>query len=226
VAVAPDITTVYVVGVEQDTVNSAFTVFIVMDVIFVTMLVDKLKLYISCSCVPLDLITFTFYVSGSEAGGNTGLVPTVGQGPSNKGGGVGKKKSNRVVSQSATSLLPDEKDADGSLRVPGYRGVWVTKDGRHFVRRLDGSVYKADGNAVFFDSIDDAAKRYDDMISHEVKKNQQTVELNYRADGSRYVYDDIALSSTSGLGGSASNAVPALSVINIKVNICSAKMSA
>jgi len=70
---------------------------------------------------------------------------------------------------------------------------------------------------LLFDGMDDAAKKYDEVVTKTKKKNAK-VELNFKPDGSRIVYEDITPASTSGLGGSASNVVPALSVINIKVS--------
>ena len=70
---------------------------------------------------------------------------------------------------------------------------------------------------VFFDSVDDAARKYDELTKKNKKKNQK-VELNFKPNGTRIVYEDITPASTSGLGGSAASVVPALSVINIKVS--------
>jgi galactokinase/mevalonate kinase-like predicted kinase len=112
-----------------------------------------------------------------------------------------------------------EKDPDGSLRVPGYRGVWVSKEGKHFIK-IDGQRFKRsenDKDIEFFDSIDDAAKKHDEVIRKGMKSPK--AEFNFKPDGSKIVYEDITPASTSGLGGSASNVVPALSVINIKVSV-------
>lgn len=71
---------------------------------------------------------------------------------------------------------------------------------------------------LLFDAVDDAARKYDEIIKMNKEKNEH-IECNFSEDGSRILYEDI-LSTTSGLGGSAANVVPALSVINIKVNRC------
>jgi hypothetical protein len=156
-------------------------------------------------------------VTNSDHGGSAGAMPTVGQGPGAKGG-VGKKKvSGRSVSQHS-STATEERDEDGSFRVPGYRGVWVNKNGKHFVKvngkRLKENNIEA-GKLHLFDHIDDAARMYDKVVQNE--DNDSKVEKNFKVDGSRIIYEDITPTSTSGLGGSAANVVPALSVINIKV---------
>jgi hypothetical protein len=154
----------------------------------------------------------------------------VGQGGGPKSG-VGKKKGGRSNAAQQGAATAEEKDPDGSFRVPGYRGVWINTTGKHFVK-VDGERHD-----VFFDSVDDAAKKYDDEVTEKKKiKNQELFddevaegtekkkkknqELNFKPDGARIVYDDITPASTSGLGGSAANVVPALSVINIKVRVC------
>jgi hypothetical protein len=153
-------------------------------------------------------------VSGDQ-GGSVGATPTVGQGGPAKAG-VGKKKGKA----SQPPAPGEENDADGSFRVPGYRGVWVNTEGKHFVK-VDGERLTAeDGKSgiIFFDNIDDAARKHDSILRMQKKKNHnQKMELNFRPDGSRFLYEDITPASTSGLGGSAANVVPALSVINIKV---------
>ena len=78
---------------------------------------------------------------------------------------------------------------------------------------------ETEGSVLLFDAVDDAARKYDEIINMDKKKGQH-VECNFSENGSRIVYEDI-LSTTSGLGGSAANVVPALSVINIKVGIAS-----
>jgi hypothetical protein len=155
-------------------------------------------------------------VSGDQ-NGSVGATPTVGQGGPAKAG-VGKKKGK--ASQPAT--LGEEKDTDGSFRVPGFRGVWLNTAGKHFVK-VDGErLTTAEGKAdvVFFGAIDEAAKKYDSILRMQKKKNHnQKMELNFKPDGTRFLYEDITPASTSGLGGSAANVVPALSVINIKVRV-------
>jgi hypothetical protein len=154
-----------------------------------------------------------------EPGGTVGATPTVGQG-ANKKSGVGKKKAGRpgVASQPGAAVV-EEKDPDGSFRVPGYRGVWVNKAGKHFVK-VDGKRLTATGDSdklLLFDTTDEAAKKHDDFVG-QAKSPNSKIELNFKPDGSRIVYEDITPASTSGLGGSAANVVPALSVINIKVS--------
>lgn len=158
-------------------------------------------------------------VTTSEHGGGVGAIPTVGQGSGVKGG-VGKKKSSgRSVSQQGGTTT-EEKDTDGSFRVPGYRGVWVNKNGKHFVK-IDGNRLTEDrkegGKLRLFDHIDDAARIHDKIAQKE--ENGEKIEVNFKADGSRIIYEDITPAPTSGLGGSAANVVPALSVINIKVSL-------
>ena len=108
----------------------------------------------------------------------------------------------------------EHKDADGSIRVPGYRGVWVNSAGKHFLK-IDGERVPRDtSETLYFDSADEAAKKYDSILKE--KQSDGKIELNFNADGSRIVHEDATSSSTTGLGGSASSVVPALSIINIK----------
>jgi hypothetical protein len=159
-----------------------------------------------------------YFTGNGEQGGSVGATPTVGQGSSGKGG-VGKKKTTgRVgVSQPGASM-GEEKDADGSFRVPGYRGVWVNKNGKHFVK-IGGLRLTDDrtneGTLLLFDNIDDAAREHDKAV--QSGKSIENIDINFKSDGSRIIYEDINPASTSGLGGSAANVVPSLSVINIKV---------
>ena len=148
---------------------------------------------------------------GNDTSGSVGATPTVGQGGSKSG--VGKKKSQRSSAGQGSGGGSEEKDVDGSFRVPGYRGVWVTKQGKHFIK-VDGKRFENDGETHLFDTIDDAAKKYDKIVS--AKKNEGTVELNFKPDGTRNVYEDSTSTAASGVGGSAANVVPLLSVINIK----------
>lgn len=155
-------------------------------------------------------------VQANDQGLTVGATPTVGQGSLGNKVCIGKKKANRVnSSQNAVSV--EEKDPDGSLRVPGYRGVWVNKKGKHFIK-IDGKKVTEAGSdkLLWFGESDEAAKKYDELIRQQDKDGE--LELNFNADGSRSVYDDITPASTSGLGGSAVSVVPALSVINIKVS--------
>lgn len=155
------------------------------------------------SCIPGD------------PGGSVGATPTVGQGASKKSG-VGKKTANRPGASQPGAAPVEEKDPDGSFRVPGYRGVWVNKAGKHFIK-IDGKRVDESDKLLLFDTTDEAAKKHDEVVG-QAKKSSTKIELNFKPDGSRIVYEDITPASTSGLGGSAANVVPALSVINIKVS--------
>mmetsp|Transcript_7518 Transcript_7518/g.15687 ORF Transcript_7518/g.15687 Transcript_7518/m.15687 type:complete len:1420 (-) Transcript_7518:2102-6361(-) len=150
--------------------------------------------------------------SSGEPGGSVGANPTVGQGPKSSA----KKKSQRTVTSTQQGgVSAEEKDPDGSLRVPGYRGVWVNKQGKHFIK-VDGTRYAGNGGDVLlFDSNDGAARKYDAILSERASETQ-TLELNFKTDGKRNIYEDATSSTASGLGGSAANVVPLLSVINIK----------
>ena len=88
--------------------------------------------------------------------------------------------------------------------------------GKHFVK-VKGTILKAPGSddTLFFDSIEEAAKSHDNAVKEQ--GSDPKAELNYNDDGTRIVYEETSTASTTGLGGSASNVVPALSVINIKV---------
>jgi hypothetical protein len=134
-------------------------------------------------------------------------------------GVVGKKKGQRATGAAQGGAAPAEKDPDGSFRVPGYRGVWVNPQGKHFVK-VKGNRLTAPGSEenLFFDSIEEAARRHDDVL--KAQKGDEGKEYNFQEDGTRIIYEDVTTSSSTGLGGSASNVVPALSVINIKVCHC------
>ena len=131
-------------------------------------------------------------------------------------GVVGKKaKGNKKPAE------PKDKDADGSFRVPGYRGVWVNAAGKHFVKISNESLINDDGDEiVYFDTVEEAAHKHDKVL-HE-RGMSKGAELNYnKKDGSRVIYDDNAAASAAGrgvemLGGGSTSVVPALSVINIK----------
>lgn len=155
--------------------------------------------------------------SGENLGGSVGATPTVGQ--ASKKTGVGKKKSGHPASQPGATIV-EEKDPDGSFRVPGYRGVWVNKAGKHFVK-IDGKRLNDSAEShtlLLFDTTEEAAKKHDEVVV-QAKNLKSTIELNFKPDGSKIGYEDITPASTSGLGGSAASVVPALSVINIKVRI-------
>lgn len=169
-------------------------------------------------------------------GGDQGSVPVGGASAVGQGIGsgvkqnspVGKvgKKAKKPVS-AAGAVDPEGKDSDGSLRVPGYRGVWVNPAGKHFVKingkrlRKGGDEKDDEGDVLFFDTIDLAAKKHDEA-AHE--RGVAIAEgLNFNKDGSRIVYEDSTPAAAAGrglemLGGGASSVVPALSVINIKVS--------
>lgn len=207
--------------------------------------------YVSSSkmlqCFALFLLLSLTYLAipgGSSAPGASagGGVSTVGQGMGSGGkphgptGVVGKNASSRSVGKASSTGAagPEDKDKDGSFRVPGYRGVWVNPAGKHFVKingrqltthkgnsKTSGSVIQLDNDAMFFDSIEDAAKTHDESIL--AKSGQEAVtELNFLPDGTRIIYEDNTAAAAAGrglemLGGGASSVVPALSVINIKV---------
>jgi hypothetical protein len=166
---------------------------------------------------PYANVSARFYLGVDEgAVAGSGAVPTVGQG-ANKKAGVGKKKTSRPGAAPPGATPNQEKDADGSFRVPGYRGVWVNKTGKHFIM-IDGRPIKLDGTLKLFDTTDDAARKHDEILQAESKDPSAKLELNFRSDGTRIQYDDVSQTASSGLGGSAASVVPALSVINIKVS--------
>lgn len=155
--------------------------------------------------------------SGDSIGSTVGATPTVGQGSKSKSV-VGKKKSGRGGATKSAAVVKEERDPDGSIRVPGYRGVWVNPQGKHFVK-VDGKSLKrktGKDKILLLDTVEEAAKKYDEIVSKTNKAENTKVELNYNPDGSRIVYEDIAPASTSSLGGSATTVVPSLSVINIR----------
>lgn len=171
-------------------------------------------------CTYLLLITLNFTCSlgaGGEPSDPSGEASAGRRsgGPVSVVGKKGKKKSG----SSAGVVRPEDKDPDGSFRVPGYRGVWVNPLGKHFVKIGGDRLRLDDANDVtFFDSVDDAAKKHDEIVRE--RGLEKSDGLNFKEDGSRIVHEDTAPSAASGsvMGGSASSVVPALSVINIKVN--------
>jgi hypothetical protein len=97
----------------------------------------------------------------------------------------------------------------------------VNPVGKYFIKVGEDRISGKDGSVMYFDGVDEAAKKYDAVIKEKntVKKEKnknEDEEYNFKPDGSRIVYEDISTSSTKGLGGGAANVVPALSVINIK----------
>lgn len=124
---------------------------------------------------------------------------------------AGKKKGRLGKTMAPAN---DEKDADGSIRVPSYRGVWVDQAGKFFVKIKSERLVGANGKTAYFNNVDEAAKKFDAAMKK--KDASRNAEYNFKPNGSRIVYEDVSTASTTGLGGSASNVVPALSVINIK----------
>lgn len=155
---------------------------------------------------------------GQAAGDSKTKEPIGGQGSRQHFGPVGvvgKKKGQKpgVAAAKQAGAAPEDKDPDGSFRVPGYRGVWVNPKGKHFVK-VKGTIVKVGDETLFFDSIEEAAKAHDSAVKKQ--GCDPKTELNFQEDGTRIVYEEVTTSSTTGLGGSANNVVPALSVINIK----------
>jgi hypothetical protein len=157
----------------------------------------------------------------SSVVGAVGATPIVGQGGKKRG--VGKKKVNHplaaAVKSPATliSAAITDKDPDGSIKVQGYRGVWVNKVGKHFVK-VDGKrLTESDSpeKILLFENADEAAKKYDEVMQKRCKDGSE-LELNFQPNGSRNVYESVTTPMQSGLGGSTANVVPALSIINIK----------
>ena len=148
--------------------------------------------------------------SGGRGGG--------GGGKGNQHGPVGVVGKKNKGSKSASAA--QDKDADGSFRVPGYRGVWVNPAGKHFIKINKKRWEKEDGSLSIFETVEQAARQHDEVLKKGgLPKN---AELNYKPDGTRIVYEDSTAASAAGrglemLGGGTSSVVPALSVINIKV---------
>ncbi len=140
-----------------------------------------------------------------------GTVPSKGAKQTGPSGVVGKKKATKP-SHSAS----EEKDPDGSIRVSGYRGVWVNQAGKHFVKINGERLMDENCKEILFLGVEEAAKKHDESLKSTNPKGK--VEYNYKPDGSRVVYEDVSTSSTTGIGGGAASVVPALSVINIKVS--------
>ena len=124
--------------------------------------------------------------------------------------GVGKKK---VKTSKGDAVSKEEKDADGSIRVPSYRGVWVDQIGKFFVKIKADRVCGEGGGTLKFEKIDVAATKYDDLLYKKGKDIKD--EFNFKSDGTRIIYEDVSTSSTASLGGGSASVIPALSVINI-----------
>lgn len=166
---------------------------------------------------------------GEQSGTPVGGASTFGQGVGSgakQNGPVGKVGKKAKKPGSAAGAVGPEKDSDGSFRVPGYRGVWVNPAGKHFVKINGKRLLKGvdgeydEGGVLFFDSIDLAAKKHDDVaLARGIEKAEG---LNFNEDGSRITYEENTPAAAAGrglemLGGGSSSVVPALSVINIKV---------
>ncbi|KAL3944614.1 MAG: hypothetical protein SGBAC_001326 [Bacillariaceae sp.] len=174
----------------------------------------------SVDCVTSQARTHHERTCGQPNGAldNTNGLGAAASGQSGRGGRlqgatgtVGKKKATKAAQ---TNVPLKEKDADGSIRLPGYRGVWVNQAGKHFAK-VDGTrISGEDSEVIYFDTADEAAKKHDEVI--KAKKPKGNVEYNFKDDGNRIVYEDVSTTTTTGLGGGANSVVPALSVINIK----------
>lgn len=146
------------------------------------------------------------------------------------GHGVGSARGpkKKEVKNLAAAVIKSDKDADGSIRVPGFKGVWVKPNGKHFIK-IDGESIHDENTAfdevkdtlMLFDTAEEAAKKFDEIVTDRGKAHD--TEMNFKTDGSRIVYEDSAAGASAGrgvemLGGGANSVVPALSVINIKVS--------
>ena len=107
-----------------------------------------------------------------------------------------------------------EKDADGCIRVSGYRGVWMNQENEFVVKVKEIGLKGDDGQLLTFATAIEAAKKYDAVLKGDNPEGR--VEYNFTVDGNRIVYDDKATGSASGLGGGGTSVVPALAVVNIK----------
>jgi len=137
-----------------------------------------------------------------------GAVPSVGKAPKSRGP---KKK---IAKNLAAAVIPD-KDDDGSTRVLGYRGVWL-KNGKYFIKIGGVALTKHVENkevTLYLDTLEEAAKRYDDVIT--TRGRAREVEMNYKEDGSRIMYDD-KVKEVPEKSTDTAAVVPALAVINIK----------
>ena len=128
-----------------------------------------------------NFVAFTF--SGAAKDNPFGgALPTVGQ--------VKKKKG----SGNANGSVTEEKDENGCVRVLGYVGIFVDPKGKHFVK-IEGKPLRGkgeeetEGNTIFFDTVEDAARRHDDELKKVAGNNQVGLKLNFKADGSRIIYD-------------------------------------
>jgi len=150
----------------------------------------------------------------SSAGGSANSASaSSAAGASKKDAGKKKGKASQGGG-SGSAGAKEEKDPDGSVRVPSYRGVWVDQAGKYFIKIESERVCGKDRKKpLTFESIEETAKKYDALVKKKDKGNEQKLEYNFKSDGTRIVYEDVSTSTTTGLGGGV---VPALSVINIK----------
>lgn len=117
---------------------------------------------------------------------------------------------------------------DNSSQVPGFNGVWVQPDGKHFIK-IEGEVIEADGKEeaqkgvtpLLFDTAEEAAKRRDQILKDSGRA--QVSEMNYKPDGSRIIHEkETGTKSTKEEVPEVGHnvIVPALAVVNIKVCWC------
>jgi hypothetical protein len=130
-------------------------------------------------------------------------------GPPPAAGKTTKKKEQHGSSSNSikkgaekTNTGQEEKDSDGSARVPSYRGVWMDPNGKYFVK-VQGERLTEASSVILFDTPDEAARKYD----AEMKKSgsEAKVELNFKSDGTRNIYEGSSTSSTTGFGGNLDN---------------------
>lgn len=175
-----------------------------------------LRFFALAVCLPSDMPLCVISALAENDSPTAPLASGTGSskvGKTGPAGVVGKKKGSKPAASTT-----EEKDADGSIRVSGYRGVWVNQAGKYFVK-IKGERLKEENKDMLFPSVEEAAKKHDEVLKSRNPKGK--VEYNYKPDGTRVVYEDVSTSSTTGLGGGAASVVPALSVINIKVSyIC------
>ena len=148
-----------------------------------------------------SFVCFKGTPGGVKENSSGGGIPTVGQ-------GIGSAAAGKQVT--GLSQGPEDKDKDGCFRVPGYRGVWVNPMGKHFVKingvpltcvkqeEGDGNADKGPGSITLFKDADEAARMHDDAM----KKigQSKSVEMNFKQDGNRIVYEDAAANAAAGRG--------------------------
>lgn len=141
-------------------------------------------------------------------GKEVGATPTVGQGVPRKVGNGRKRNSRKSIAPNP----PGEKNSDGSIRVAGYRGVWVDKKGKYFVKIDERRLKDSSSKLIVFKDADSAARRYDEVMKNVMESDEP---LNFFEDGSRNVFDDTPPPSRGLEGAACASVVPALSKINI-----------